>query len=543
MVAAVLAIKFRTQRHVLERERWRIMIVVGGAVWAVVLLPWAVFGANALASQPNNVREDALVAIALIAAIGWVVVPVLITGLDDTLDPGRFAPFGVGARRIMAGLTVAAFITIPVMFFAAIFLILTLAWRDGGAVIVLVAALGVLLTLASFVFGARVAAMWSSRVLSSRRGRGAAVVVVVVGLALIVPLAFALFSDGLESVLETDVVVFLDQLAVTPIGAGMSAPNVAMQGDWWGAAWRLGELALWLLVLWGAWRANVAYSLVHPRFRGAGTRRRDDTMVAAAKVPRLECPVRSSVLSRLVPGRSGAATAVRVRLLRYWFSDPRYLANMLGVFVFPVVFVALVMPITGLDTRWAFLAPVLLAASIGWGRHNDVAYDSSALWLDVVSGRIGADVLRGRMSAIVTWALPATIAACVAVVLWTGLWSVAPALLGACVGVLGLTLGVSAVSSVVFPYRAPAPGENPLGAEVGSVGAGLVAQLVSSAATVVLLPIVILPLVLALAVDPRWAWLACIAGLVIGPATYIWGVRIAGRLYDSHSGKLLGAVT
>ncbi len=518
----------------LERERWRILIVIGGALWMLVLLPWTFWGASALTGESSEFRQDVLVGVVLLLTLGWVSVPILITGLDDTLDPGRFASFGVSARRIMAGLTVAALLTIPVAFFVVFFLILTSVWRDGGAGAVTVAIAGALLTVLSLVFVARVAAMWSTRVLASRLARGAAIAMIAVGLALVAPLAWVLFSDGLDAVLENYLVVFLDQAAVTPLGAGMSAPNAAAAGDWWGVAWRLGEQVLWVLVLWGAWRANVTHALVHPKFRGAGTRRREDTIIASAQRSRIR---------GVLPPMSVAATAVRSRLLRYWFSDPRYLANMMGVFVFPVVFIALVMPVTGLDVRWSFAAPVLLAASIGWGRHNDVAYDSSALWLDVVSGRIGTDVLRGRMSAIVAWALPATLVACAAIVMWSGLWHIAPALVGACVGVLGLTLGVAAVSSVLFPYRAPAPGENPLGAEVGSVGAGLVAQLVSSTATVVLLPLVIVPLVLALAVDPRWAWLACAAGFAMGPIAYIAGVRVAGRAYDSRAGRLLAAVT
>lgn len=508
------------------------LLVASGALWALVLLPWAVFGANALADQSGDVREDALVAIALLAALGWVVVPVMITGLDDTLDPGRFASFGIGASRIMGGLTVAALLTIPVVFFTALFLILSSAWREAGPAVLTVAVLGALLTVAALVFAARISAMWSARVLASRRARGAAVAVIVAGLALISPLAWALLKEGLDAVLESAVVVFLDQVALTPIGAGVSAPQAAAVGDWWGAGWRLAMLAGWVLLLWAAWRANVAHALINPRFRGAGTRRRNDAMVNAG-----------ARTWTALPQRSQAASAVRARLLRYWFSDPRYLANMLGVLAFPVLFFALVMPTMGLDARWSFVAPVLLAASIGWGRHNDVAYDSSALWLDVVSGRLGGDVMRGRMSAVVAWALPATLVACAAVIVWSGLWSVAPALLGASVGVLGLTLAVSAVTSVLVPYRAPAPGENPLGAEVGSVGAGLVAQLVSSGATLALVPLVIVPLVLALTVDARWAWLSCVAGLVLGPAAYIWGVRYAGRLYDARSGKLLAKIT
>lgn len=532
MVATVLAIKFRTQRHLLERERWRFLIVISGAVWAMVLLPWAVFGTTALLGQNTDIREDALVAVAAVAWIGWAVVPVLITGLDDTLDPGRFASFGVSASRIMGGLTAGALLTIPVVFFAALFVIVSFAWHDTGVLVVAVAIAGALLTTAALVFGARVVAMWSTRVLSSRRARWVTAAAVVAGLALIAPFAWVLFNDGLETVLGDYVPVVIDALADTPLGAGMSAPHAASEGDWWGAAWRIGMLAVWAAALWGAWRANVAFSLVHPRFRGAGTRRRDDGIVNAGN--------RAWPLGAR---HSGATAAVRARLLKYWFSDPRYLANLIGVFAFPVIFFALVMPVLGLDPRWSFLAPILLAASIGWGRHNDVAYDSSALWLDVVSGRLGASVMRGRISAVVAWALPATVVSCFAVLAWSGLWALGPALLSASVGVLLLTLAVSAMSSVLFPYRAPAPGENPLGAEVGSVGAGLLAQLVSSMTTVVLLPLLVAPLVLALTVDVRWGWLTVAAGLVIGPGAYLLGLRGAGRIYDARSGKLLGAVT
>jgi ABC-2 type transport system permease protein len=216
---------------------------------------------------------------------------------------------------------------------------------------------------------------------------------------------------------------------------------------------------------------------------------------------------------------------------------------MVGVLAFPVLFFALIMPAFGLDARWAFVAPVLLAASIGWGRHNDVALDSTALWLDVVSGQLGREIMWGRMAAIVTWALPVVLVAAVGTLAWTGLWSLAPAVVGACLGVLGLTLGISALTSVLLPYRAPAPGENPFGAEVGSVGASLVAQLISSAATGLALPLVTFAFALALVVDPAWGWLALVTGLVLGPGSLAWAVSYAGRQYDRRAGMLVASVS
>ena len=74
------------------------------------------------------------------------------------------------------------------------------------------------------------------------------------------------------------------------------------------------------------------------------------------------------------------------------------------------------------------------------------------------------------------------------------------------------------------------------------LGAGLVGQLVSSAATLVLLPLVIVPCILAIAVDGRWGILACVGGLGLGAAAFLYGLAVAGRLYDARSGRLLAAV-
>ncbi|GMA34658.1 hypothetical protein GCM10025876_08620 [Demequina litorisediminis] len=225
-----------------------------------------------------------------------------------------------------------------------------------------------------------------------------------------------------------------------------------------------------------------------------------------------------------------------------WGTDARYLVAASGVVALPVIFFAIAMPILGLDTRWAFVAPVMLAASIGWGRHNDVAYDHTALWLDLVSGRLGRQIMVGRAQATLVWAAPACVLAACGILAWSGRWAAAPGLLGATLGTLGATLGVASVASVLLPYRAPAPGENPFGAEVGSLGASLGSQLLSSAATLLVLPFVTVPLVLALTVHTGWGWVALVTGLGLG-ATLLWGgTRLAGALYDARSGRLLARV-
>lgn len=526
MVATVLRLKFQVVRHQLRREWWRGLLLLGGAIWSLSLIPVTFWIQESVRLNPADARSDILVGLATVCIVGWVVVPLLVTGLEDTLDPSRFASLGVPAKKLMPGLTVAAALTVPALFFACVFVIMAAAWRPNG-LLMATAVAGGLLTVALMVVLARVVVAWSGRLLASRKARAWTLAAGSVAVAVLITAAWLVLRDGLESALAYEVPLGLTALGHTPVGAGMTAPDAMARGDYLGAAWRLAMMVGAVLLVHRAWRATVAYTLVHPRFRGGGAHRQADTILNGAR-----CLVGGS-----------RATAVRARALVYWFTDSRYLVAAIGVVALPVLYLVIVIPVMGLDVRWAFAAPVMLAASIGWGRHNDIAYDSSALYLDVVAGPHGRAVIWGRMQAVLVWAIPLVVVAAVTVLAWSGQWSAAPGLIGACVGALGVTLGISALTSVALPYRAPAPGANPFGAEVGSLGASLVAQLVSGAAMFATLPLVTIPFILSLTVSPLWGWLSLIAGVVIGVGAAAYGVRLAGTLYNRRSGKLLAAVT
>ncbi|WP_062387150.1 hypothetical protein [Demequina iriomotensis] len=528
MVAAVVGIRLRTAWHLARREWWRALVAGLGVLWALTMAPWLVWGQDALARQGGAVRADLLVGAVALITVGWAVLPLVLSGLDDTLDASRFRALGVSARAIMPGLTVAAFLTLPAVFFALALAVLGMSWRSSGAAVLAVALAGLALAYGCLVMGARVSAAWASRVLSSRRAKLATFAALAFGLAVVAPVAFVLFRDGLSAVIETDVDLLLERMAATPLGAGAAAPAYAAAGDWWGAAWRIALQGTWLALLHAVWRVNVAHQLVSPWGRGGGAHRRHDRVLDPARMH--------------VRPRDPATAAVHARLLRAWTGDPRYLASLAGVLLLPATFFVLVMPVFDLDRRWSYLVPLVLAATIGWGRHNDVAFDSTALWLDVVSGRIGQAVMRGRLAATASWSLPLLVAVAVATVAWTGAWVDAPGLLGACVGVLGVSLGVAALSAVLMPYRAPAPGASPFGSEVGAVGAGLLAQLVSSVVLLAIVPFVVVPFVLSLTVAPVWGWVACAMGAALGIGGYAGGVRAAGAVYDRRAGRLLAAV-
>ncbi|WNM25218.1 hypothetical protein [Demequina capsici] len=549
MVATILSLRWRTTVQSLRRDWWRLLVVIAGAVWSLSLLPSLVWAERALEMQFPSVRTDALVICGAVLMLGWLLVPLLVTGLDDTLDPARFASFGVDARRIVPGLAVAAFLTVPAMFTMVAMVLLAVSWRDDWPALA-VALAGAMLTVAMMILSGRVAVMWAARLLTGRRSRMIAAAAGVAGLAMITPAAFALMRQGLETVLDYDVPTLISALSVTPLGAGLAAPELAAQGRWSQAAWHLALVLGWCLLLLGAWRDSVARALVTPPSRSAGVARRDDRVLGAEEAAtvrlarhdsrqgRASAPVRGAARLRSGP----IVRAVRSRALTYWMSDPRYLAAGIGALVGPVVMFGVLLPAIGTPRWTVFLMPVAAATSIAWGRHNDVAYDSTALWLDVVSGRLGRHVMRGRVEALLAWAVPVVVAASVAAAWVAHRWDLAIGLTAASLGVLGTTLGISAVLSVWMPYRAPQPGANPFGAEVGSVGAGLAAQLLSSVASVVTAPLVLVPFVLAVAVHPAWSVVATGTGLALGTAGVVLGVRFAGDLYDARSGRLLSAV-
>src|SRR5690606_1707774 len=74
------------------------------------------------------------------------------------------------------------------------------------------------------------------------------------------------------------------------------------------------------------------------------------------------------------------------RSIVYWLRDRRYLVN---AAVIPVAAaIALVPPlVAGVPLSLVILLPVpIVALFFGWLPHNDIAYDSTAVWMHIASG-------------------------------------------------------------------------------------------------------------------------------------------------------------
>lgn len=533
MVAAILSLRWRILVNQFQRDWWRLVFVAIGAIWSISIVPALVVGSSALSRTSYDVKQGALVALAALLGLAWVLVPLLATGVDDSLDPTRFAPWGIDAKRLMPGLTIAAFTTVPAILFVAVAATMAVSWRgeDRQATVLVVAFIGALLTVMTWVFSARVATLWAVRLLTTRATKGIVGASAAVAGAVVAAAIVRVRADGLASLLQNEIATALTQVGRTPIGAGLAAPASIVVGDEWGAVWRLAIVAVWAVVLHFAWRDAVSYVLVHPTARGAGVRRNRDAILTAGRRT-------GRVWSRIRP----VTKAVLVRTARSWRTDPRYVTQLVGALVFPVMVGGLILSFAGGSQVWMAALPVALGVTIGWGRHNDLAFDSSGSWLDIVSGVRGADILVGRLLGVVLWAGPALVAASIAAAGLAGRWDVFPAVAATSLGTLGMALGVASITSVLMPYRVPAPGESPFGADAGSIGASLAGQLVSSLGTGVVVPFIVAPLVCAFVWGGAWWPVAIVWGPLVGGVIAWWGTSLGGRWYDARSGRLLGAV-
>lgn len=533
VVATILSLRWRIVRHQFQRDRWRLLFVAAGAIWSVSLIPSLLFASLALSTRTPDIKQDALVAVGTLLAFAWVAVPLLATGVDDSLDPARFAPWGIPPRRLMPGIVAAAFTTVPALFFAAVAAVMASAWRGEAHTtwVLVVACVGAALSLATWVASARLAALWATRLLATRAAKAVLAGLAIAALALVGATISVVRADGLDSFLGGEVATALTALARTPWAAGFAAPSAVAMGNPWGAVWRLAMVAAWLVTLLAAWRSAVEHSLVNPVSRSGGPMRTSDNILAAVE--------------RRIPGWRATSTtrAVLARSARSWRIDPRYVAQVVGAVAMPTFLGGVAVAALGSRGPWLFAVPIVLAVTIGWGRHNDLAYDSSAVWLDIVSGVRGAQMTRGRLLATAGWAMPAVVAMCLVAAGVTGRWAALPSVSLVAIGVLGVGLGIAAVSSILLPYRVPAPGESPFGAETGSIGASLGAQAASSLVTGVAVPIVVAPLVAAFAWGGPWWFVSAVVAVVCGVGGVWGGTRIAGALYERRQGRLIGMIS
>lgn len=550
MVATLARLRLRLLRNALARERWRIVLLVLGALYGLGLAVTAVGGLTALGFSEPVVRDTVLVLAGTLLVLGWTLVPLLAYGIDNTLDPQRFALYLAPSPRFTLGLFLAGAVGVPGIVTVLVCLGSALVWLGQGSAGMRlgVAGYGVvtgLLAAALCLLLARVTTTAAAGFLRGRRGRdlaGIAGVVVVLAVSLL-PMLLSSGGQGLS--LET----FRGLAGVvgwTPFGAVWGSAAALSAGDGTGALARLGITLATLALLAWAYHALVGRSMTRVAGEAASGGRRRGRLPFAQTLLRWQPEGAPTNRWRI----SIPTAAVAGRCLRYWRADPRYVSSVVSIALMPFLVMAVAFFSTtqdGLAPRtvlgWAVLLLAPVVAWLGaWSLHNDIAYDSTAFWLHLSTGLRGTEDRMGRVLALTVWLLPATIVLAVVPPALVGRGSFIPAVLGVSLAVLGAGLGSSSVFSALTPYPAPPPGANPLSNQSTGVGLAMVVQLGAMVVSLLLTLPTALTLIPVFAHSPLWGWLTLVVGGATAVVCLVIGVRRGGAAVERRGVDVLARI-
>jgi ABC-2 type transport system permease protein len=525
VVALLVRLKLTLLKNSLKRSVWRTVGMIIAMVYALGVVIVVLAGLIGLRFTSLALTADLTVVSYAGLTVGWLLMSMLVFGVDETIDPAKFALLPVRASDLLPGLLVASLISAPgvATIVVAVGLVITWARSVPLTIAVLIAApLGVL---TCFLLSRAATAAFAS-FLASRRFRDLAFV----GLALF-GLAMAIAGNLISAVVSTGAGQLRRRLADLAIVAGWSPFGWAwaIPADVSRSAWVVAGIHLILAIvlvglLWIAWRYFLALRLVSP-IEGGGT---------ASKVRD------STAIERLYPATPAGGVAGRT--LRYWRRDPRYLAGIAGFLIGPIVLIIAQVINSQSNAALAVFAPSLLGMLVGFSLAQDLSYDGTALWLHISTGISGAEDRTGRVMSTVTIYLPLTvILLCIAMIV-TGKWEMLVPAVGLALALLLTGLGVGSLVGTLWQWPAPPPGANPF----TRGNAGGLPSLLSFTLTMfgtVILALPTIALVIWSFATPWVGYLTLPVGLLCGFIVLRIGIRQGGRILDRRWPEAMLAVS
>ena len=514
--------------HVL---RLRIALLVGALrgdsahVRRTVLALLLLIAATAVACWAVLTLRDAATTVVLAVivlggsavSLGFALAPRM-AGATDPLDPRRFALIGLARGRLAAVLAVVGFVSVPTFALLAVSVCTAIVWAEHG-VPWIGAVTGLILGVATCVLLARVCMALTALFLRERRSRELSGLFALVLLVVVVPAGVFFASLEWGGRVPPQLSEAVSLLALTPLGAAWAFPGRFAQGGIGLAAPALLVAIATLAVLGLVWMLLVRRMLSSTE-RPVSVRERGGLGWFA-----------------VAPGTPGGAVAARS--LMYWLRDRRYVVNLL---VIPIAAALTTVPllVAGVRPEIVALVPVpIVALFLGWLPHNDLAYDSTAVWMHIASGVRGVSDRVGRLVPVLLIGIPFLAVLIPVAVSLHGRWTLLPAMVGVCAALFLCGLGLSSISSVVAPYAASRPGESPFRHPPRTGAGSAIAQGAVMLGAIALSAPALWWAWIALTRDIEASTLALWGGLGIGLFVLLVGVAIGSAVFERRGGRLM----
>ena len=526
-----VGLKLRIMGH---RLRGRARLVVGFVVGAVAGLGLAATGLILFLVSGAISRDAGFALAALVGAgltVGWLLLPLLFFGIDDTLDPARFALFPLRRRTLTIGLLAGSLVGIPGAATATAMIGLAVAGGlRAGPVGAIVGTAGAVLALLVCVTASGALTSAFAGLLRTRRVRDLAAVLLALLAASIGPMNL-LLSSTLRHASLAPVLRLARALAWTPLSAAFVAPYDVKDGRPLLALARLAIAAGTALILLWWWGRTM-----------------ESSMVGASAGPRVRA-TRGGAVATLIPAilrplHQGRFTAIVAQELRYWSRDARRRAGLISITVGGAVvpIVLRLLPARyeghngGAPLPLAVLFSSLTAAAL---LSNQFGFDGSAYSAHVLAVVPGRTDLRARAAAISIVMLPVVVAIVVAVGLLSDDAGALAAALGVVAAAYGSSTGSASVLSVLAPF--PVPDTNNVFASGGGTGAakGLLTLVGMLGSAVFASPV----LLLALLLPSTLSWIALPVGVAWGLGAVLVATYIVGDVLDRRGPELLAEVS
>lgn len=515
-------LKLRLIANGLRGRPARILLFLTGLLFAGV---YAVLG-YLLLSTPGLLDNERAAGIVLPLAgsalvLAWLFLPLIFFGVDESLDPARFALLPLRRRTLIIGLFAAATVGVPALStLVATAGMVDTAARLGGPGAALAELAGILAGLLLCVALSRAVTSAFATGLRSRRSRDLAVILLAVLASLLGPLQLALLA-GAERADADTLAAVAGVLGWTPAGAPYAVGLDVVAGRYWAVPLRLVIVLATVAALLWWWSATLERSML-----GAASTARGGAAPAAGD------PVDTLLFRRLPRTPFGALVA---REARYWMRETRRRAALV-TFAAAGVFLPVSLAVTGGNTAgMAGLIGAIAAIALA----NQFGFDGGAYATNVTAGVPGRLEVHSRAAAHAIYVLPILVVIAVVGGLVAGRPAVIAGGLGLLVAAYGVGLALVLPLSVRAAYALPQSTSPFALSSGGGAAKGLLAMAVLLGAAIGVVPLQLI----AFGLDDVWLWIGLPAGVAYGAAAYLIGSGVAGDSLDRRMPEVLAAVT
>jgi ABC-2 type transport system permease protein len=499
---------------------------VRNVVRAIAIGALAIVGAFAVAWMPQWLADTAeqrtLIDIIVISMVLAAAAFVPIFAKLATLEPRQFAHFPTSQLSVSLGLFISTVLTWPALLLIT-WMVMLFLLRPEWEVVPGAVTISALLTLLLAIAFVRVSS-GAAKLLVSKRAATLLRWLSLLLLLAALPVVVFVLTEAVRSPNSSMTRDAAAVLGMTPFGASAAGLSAAVQQGTEAATVPWGIAFASLVVLMLLW-----HLIVHRSFT---TVQRPEP--AGVTRDGLELFERFPAHPREV---------IAARALTYWRRDPRYRVALFAIPFAPVVML-IALWVAGVDTQLLALLPVpVMLLLLAWSTHNDVALDSTAIWMHVASGTRGVHDRAGRLAPVMLIGLPVVVIGSSVSVTFGGDWRVLPAVIGLNLGVLLTAAGISSVFSALMPYPATRPGDTPFGQPaVQGSGAGLAQTLSMLVTLLFVIPIVACSIYAIVEPSLTTNTVALLFGAAWGGIVLVSGLFIGGRTFDRGAPELL-AVT